>query len=117
MQYVYYYTLLFVVKCNRFVWLSMSRAVLLYNTIMNGEVWFVYILIVVKGVLLVMGRDISVAYNCFPYLIFYHAYAETLSFQNGFLLLLLLLLFIIIIIIIIFIFFSVGFFLNSIHQI
>ena len=100
MQYVYYYTLLFVVKCNQFVWLSMSRAVLLYNTIMNGEVWFVYILIVVKGVLLVMGRDISVAFNCFPYLIFYHAYAETLSFQNGFLLLLF-----IIIIIIIFLFF------------
>ena len=111
MQYVYYYTLLFVVKCNRFVWLSMSRAELLYNTIMNGEVWFVYILIMVKGVLLVMGRNISVAFNCFPYLIFYHAYAETLSFQNDLLLLF------IIIIIIIFFFFCVGFFLNSIHQI
>ena len=103
MQYVYYYTLLFVVKCNRFVWLSMSRAVSLYNTIMNGEVWFVYILIMVKGVLLVMGRNISVAFNCFPYLIFYHANAETLSFQNDLLLLLF-------IIIIIYLFFALDFF-------
>ena len=78
---------------------------------MNGEVWFVYILIVVKGVLLVMGRNISVALNCFPYLIFCHAYAETLSFQNGFLLLLFIIFYFL------FLFFSVGFFLNSIHQI